>query len=146
MQKKVGILFSGGLDSTYLIYKNLKEGNIVVPIYIEILNNENKSILEKNRIELLHKEFCKEFNTEHYLYNNKLKDIKYVLKYELNFCDNTLYFQQMPIWILGLVNSQCLDIDEFQIGYISNDDVVAWVNEILKTYAIVSNCFRLNTI
>jgi len=27
MSKKVGVLFSSGLDSTYLVYKNLKEGN-----------------------------------------------------------------------------------------------------------------------
>ena len=57
--KRVGVLFSGGLDSTYLVWKNLKEGNTVVPIYLEIANNEDKSKLEKNRIELLRKVFNK---------------------------------------------------------------------------------------
>jgi len=57
--KKVAVLFSGGLDSTYLVWKNLNEGNIVYPIYIEIENNITKTILEKNRIELLYKEFYK---------------------------------------------------------------------------------------
>lgn len=47
MNKKVAVLFSSGLDSTYLIWKNLNEGNEVFPIYITISNNENKTILEK---------------------------------------------------------------------------------------------------
>ena len=53
MSKKVGVLFSSGLDSTYLVWKNLKDGNTVVPIYIEIENNKRKTILEKNRIKLI---------------------------------------------------------------------------------------------
>lgn len=47
MSKKVAILFSGGLDSTYLVWKNLKEGNVVLPIYVEIENNEVKTTMEK---------------------------------------------------------------------------------------------------
>ena len=50
MSKKVAVLFSGGLDSTYLVWKNLKDGNEVQPIYIEIQNNKVKSTIEKNRI------------------------------------------------------------------------------------------------
>lgn len=41
--KKVGVLFSGGIDSTYLIWKNLKEGNYVIPFYVEIINNEKQT-------------------------------------------------------------------------------------------------------
>lgn len=125
--KKVGVLFSGGLDSTYLIYKNLKEGNIVVPIYIEIKNNAIKSKLEKNRIELLYNEFKSEFG-------NNLQYIEYVLKFDVYGCAHNLAFAQTPVWIVGLVYSQCLGIDEFQIGYCMNDDAISYLDEIKDIY------------
>ena len=33
-KKTVGVLFTSGLDSTYLVYKNLEEGNNVILLYI----------------------------------------------------------------------------------------------------------------
>ena len=53
MSKKIAILFSGGLDSTYLMWKALKAGHDVYPIYIEVRNNEIKSLIEKQQCELL---------------------------------------------------------------------------------------------
>lgn len=125
--KKVGVLFSGGLDSTYLIYKNLKDGNIVTPIYIEIENNAFKSKLEKNRIELLYKEFKSEFG-------ENIHKIEYVLNFRVGGCYHNLSFAQMPIWIVGLLYSQCLDVDEFQIGYTMNDDAISYLGEIKEIY------------
>ena len=55
MSKKVAVFFSGGLDSTYLVWKNLSDGNTVLPVYVEIENNEVKTILEKNRMESVYK-------------------------------------------------------------------------------------------
>ena len=60
--KKVALLFSGGLDSTYLMYKNLEEGNIVYPYYIEVKNNEKKTELELNRSNLIVDVFKKNYN------------------------------------------------------------------------------------
>ena len=73
MSKKVAVLFSGGLDSTYLVWKNLTDGNDVQPIYVEVENNQTKTILEKNRTDLLVQEFCKEFP-------GKIHDIRYMIK------------------------------------------------------------------
>ena len=127
MSKKIGVLFSSGLDSTYLVWKNLNDGNQVVPIYIEINNNKVKSIIEKNRIGLLHKEFEKEFNT-------KIKDIQYIMDVGVLANEDSLYFRQVPIWILGIMFCQSLDIDEIQIGYVGNDDSISYLHDIQKIY------------
>jgi len=128
MCKKVAVLFSGGLDSTYLLWKNLNEGNEVYPIYIEIANNINKTILEKNRIELLCKEFNKEFK------NGNLYNISYIMNINVSANESSLYFKQLPIWILGLMFLQSLNVDEIQIGYVSNDDAISYLDDIQNIY------------
>jgi len=61
--KKILIPFSGGLDSTYLVYKNLKEGNFVIPVYIEIIDAvQNKIIIEKQQAKKIAKKLKKRFN------------------------------------------------------------------------------------
>ena len=131
MSKKVGVLFSGGLDSTYLVWKNLKDGNEVVPIYIEITNNTTKTILEKNRIELLFKEFADEYNTED---NHKIDCIQYVVQVGVCASEDSLYFKQVPVWIVGLMFCQSMGVDELQIGYVGNDDAISYLDDIKKIY------------
>jgi hypothetical protein len=146
MSKKVAVLFSGGLDSTYLVWKNLKEGNTVFPIYVEIENNETKTILEKNRIELLWKEFEKEFRKDDSYYDFKLKSIVYAIKVGVHANEGSLYFKQMPIWIFSVVFLQGMDnIDEIQIGYVSNDDAISYLDDIqniYKSYQAISEPMR----
>lgn len=125
--KKVAVLFSGGLDSTYLVWKNLKDGNQVYPIYIEIENNETKTILEKNRIELLFKEFSKEFDS-------LIRDIQYTASVGVKAREDSLYFKQMPIWLFSLMFMQSMDVAEIQIGYVSNDDAVSYIKDLQKIY------------
>ena len=120
--KRVGVLFSGGLDSTYLVWRNLEDGNEVVPIYIEISNNENKSKLEKNRIEALWKLFDD-------VYGNKIDRIVYSIKIDINAADN-LTFKQVPVWVSGLVYSQNHGVQELQIGYVGGDDAIGHLDDI----------------
>lgn len=130
MSKRVAVLFSGGLDSTYLIWKNLKDGNEVLPIYVEIENNLIKSIIEKNRIKLLLKEFQKEFNVD----KTKIHDIRYAMNIGIRADEGSLYFKQIPIWIFAAVYIQGMDIDELQIGYVSTDDSISYINDIQNIY------------
>ena len=125
MGKKVGVLFSGGLDSTYLVWKNLKDGNTVIPIYVELRNNKAKSILEKNRIKLLHKEFCKEFN--------KIESIVQGMSVESEVYTNIL-LKQVPMWITALIFNQNHGVDELQIGYVGGDDAISFLGDIKKIY------------
>jgi len=45
--KNILVLWSGGFDSTYLVYKNLQEGNNVFTIYNKIINSKDKIKYEK---------------------------------------------------------------------------------------------------
>lgn len=134
MSKKVGVLFSGGLDSTYLIWKNLKDGNEVFPIYVEIGNNIDKTIIEKNRIELLHKKFKTEFNGDGSNNKGTIHDVKYLMKIHINSLGGGLRFTQMPVWIMIAIYSAGSNLDEFQIGYVMNDDAISYLTEFKKIY------------
>ena len=129
--KRIAVLFSGGLDSTYLVWKNLKEGNEVIPIYVEIENNETKSIIEKNRVKLLRTEFAKEFNAERRL----MRDVEFAIKVSVHANEGSLYFKQVPIWLFSAVFLQGMDsVDEIQIGYVSNDDAISYLDDIQNIY------------
>ena len=127
MNKKVAVLFSSGLDSTYLVWKNLNEGNEVQPIYIEIENNKTKTILEKNRTKLLVKEFEKEFP-------DKIHEVNHILKVNVDAREDCLLFKQVPVWILASIFSQDLNVDEIQIGYVANDDAIGYLADIQNIY------------
>lgn len=124
--KRVGVLFSGGLDSTYLVWKNLKEGNTVVPLYIEIQNNGDKPKLEKNRIEVLRTMFNEEFD-------NRVEDIRYSLSVEVISSSDGIHLQQVPIWLMGMLYGQG-ELDELQAGYVANDDAISYLSDIKKIY------------
>jgi 7-cyano-7-deazaguanine synthase in queuosine biosynthesis len=125
-EKIVGVLFSGGLDSTYLVWKNLEMGNKVVPIYVEVENNKDKTTLEKNRIEALWKLFNE-------AYGHKIVPITYSVKVSIDPNDN-LAFRQVPLWLLSLLFSQNHGVSELQIGYVGGDDAIGHLDDIQKVY------------
>ena len=55
--KDILVLASGGLDSTYLIYDNLKKGNNVTALYVTVENNPTKNKSELMALELIRKYF-----------------------------------------------------------------------------------------
>jgi hypothetical protein len=125
MNKNIAILFSGGLDSTYLMWKALKDGHKVYPIYISIKNNENKVLVEKQQCKLLIDKFNEEFN----------EDIKLNESASIEVHNsNNIAFAQPFLWST-LVN---LGLDgnpsEIQMGYVYGDAVIAYIPEIKKTY------------
>lgn len=127
--KNVLILFSGGLDSTYLIWKNLKEGNNIFPVYVELDNNINKSIVEKQEIKLLHEKFVNEFGF------GRIQPIHFVTKLGIyGSYQSPVNFPQPILWIFSLIFSINKYIDEIQIGYVINDDAISFINEIKNVY------------
>lgn len=126
MSKNVLILFSGGLDSTYLMWKNLKEGNKVYPVYFEITNNENKTIVEKQQIKLIISELEREFDTH--------ITINYVTNFGvLSYQDNVMFSQPL-IWAISMPFSIDNYHDEINVGYVSGDDAILYLNEIKQLY------------
>lgn len=125
--KKIAVLFSGGLDSTYLVYKNLMKGNIVVPAYMEILNNHNKSAAEKQQIEKLWKVFDNQFP-------GMIKNIRYPISARADNSKSNLVFVQIPIFLIGSLYCMGKDIHEMQIGYIMNDDAVSYIDDFTRAW------------
>ena len=124
--KKIAILFSGGLDSTYLMWKALKAGHNVYPIYIEIRNNDTKSLIEKQQCELIIKELNKEFKKDVSL--NKTITVQV-------HNSNNLGFAQPFLWSTLVNVGLDRHYDELQIGYVYGDAVIAYLPEIKKLYS-----------
>ena len=125
MSKKIVILFSGGLDSTYLMWKALKAGHEVYPTYISINNNQNKVIVEKQQCTLLINEFNKEFD--------KKIELNETVTVDVNNASN-LAFSQPYLWSTLANIGIYSDMDEIQIGYVYGDSVIAYIPEIKKNY------------
>jgi len=129
--KTVLVLFSGGLDSTYLVYKNLKEGNRVQPIYIELNNNREKSIIERIQTQKLIDLFDQEFNVD----TNRIYNIAKPMQLLVNSSAPELTFRQMPAWITGIMYSNELsEADEVHIGYVMNDSAISYLEDIKRIY------------
>lgn len=125
-KKNVIVLFTGGVDSTYLVYKNLKEGNNVKPVYFELLNNENKSIVEKQNIEKLRNKFLLEFDY-------KIERIEYFSKFEING-RHVAHFPQPYLWLFNMIMLENWGYDEIQVGYVQNDDAISFLSEIKSIF------------
>ena len=125
--KEVIVLFTGGLDSTFLIYKNLMDGNTVQPVYISLNNNERKTLLEKKNIEELYSIFKKSE------FKGSILPIKYIAEIKLEV-KHKFYLTQPIIWLFAMSFAQFSDFDEIQIGYVSGDDAISFLNDIHKIY------------
>ena len=128
------ILFTSGLDSTYLVYKSLKEGYNVDVIYNDIENNKDKSLIEKQNTKQLIKLFKDEFG------HDKINDLN-----ELNNYNNFLITQKTSFDLIQLVihlfnislnlrDSQRDFYNEINIGYVMNDCAVSYIKEIEEVY------------
>jgi tRNA U34 2-thiouridine synthase MnmA/TrmU len=70
--KKYFVSWSGGLDSTFLIYKLLSEGYSVCSSYVKIGNNEEKTTRELNSIKNIIPLFKDEFKNKFSYYGDNL--------------------------------------------------------------------------
>lgn len=122
--KKVLIPFSGGLDSTYLVWKNLKEGNDVTIVYFEIENNAEKVKLEKIHRAKIITLFQKEFG------HGSLHIPHLEYKILASGIINNYSLIQVPIWMLGAFMGSNHTYDEIQMGYVMNDDALSYLDEI----------------
>jgi len=123
--KNILVAFSGGLDSTYLVYDNLKKGHNVTGLYIEIKNNDNKVLVEKYQIEKISELFYKEFPT---LFSLDMGSEIFVPR------AGDLSFKQIGIWLLGLLYHGSSRYDEIHIGAVMNDDMISFIDDIQKIW------------
>lgn len=117
--KKVFILWSGGLDSTYLVNEYIKSGYDVTTGYIEISNNN-----EKTKRELCAKDKMKEYFSKF----NNFKDLGTI--YQCNILTDSINVRlSYPIQFMNIVYD-IGNYDEIAIGYVMNDDAISFLPEI----------------
>lgn len=138
-KKRIAVLFSGGLDSTFLVYQALKEGHDVTPLYITIQNNQAKVAVEKDIAKTIWVEVNKEVNK--YYHSAPLRDS---LSLFINHCSHSVKFSQIPVWILGaLFSATCDDYDEIRIGYVNGDTSIPYLPDVIKIWKTYSKiCYK----
>lgn len=135
--KVVGIMFSGGLDSTTLLLRELNKGNIVIPILNKFNSNEDTCSLFKYMMAqiALNKIAEKISNIE----NKKMFLVSPIVCNHIQFgClgDGFVFTQQM----FNSVAPACIgyerirSIDEIMIGTILGDQGVSYINEMKRIY------------
>lgn len=122
MKKRVLISWSGGLDSTALIYKYLQNNWEVDTVYIDIKNNSTKSKSEKNAIKKI-LPYLKDYK---FKYLGECCDVHI----KVNCKDDHISLKQPPIWLFGLYYVSDNDYDEIAIAYIMNDCAISYIDEI----------------
>lgn len=131
-QKRITVLFSGGLDSTYLVWKLLEEGHIVEPVYFEIANNKGKTISEKRAIKIIFDKFKENYKSQLVHYET-LKTTKIEILGGSSW-DRLISLAQVPVWIFGMMYINGKAADEVHVGYVLNDDAISFIPEIRKIY------------
>jgi len=121
--KKILIPFSGGLDSTYLVYKTLSEKNIPITTYFSITNNGLKPQIERIHRKLILEKINNEFNT-------------YILDYESGgevglHGSNSVALPQPLTWIYCL-HFLPKNYDVVQLAYVLGDHAVSFIKDIKK--------------
>lgn len=125
-KKKVLLLWSGGLDSTYLLCDNLFEGNEVETVYLEIKNNERKVKREKDAIQKITEEIYRLKIGQHFERSLGLEVVLYDT--------NCLQLNQPLTWLYGLAFHNLTKVDEIQIGYCMNDDAISFIEDIKRVW------------
>ena len=131
--KTVLIPLSSGLDSTYLIYKAMKEG-LNIKLFVTELTNNKKQLSSESvaRIKII-----KLFRSEKFLskYDLRGKIDENVMVSTLEVSNSTrLVLSQPPIWILTSLYAMPYDVDEIWFGYIGGDDTLGYLDDIRDIY------------
>lgn len=121
------VLWSGGLDSTYLIEYLLKEGHKVTAAYIEILNNTNKTARELAAIEKMHPYFTSTFGDSKFSYRGN------VMSMDIKYYTSNVVLPQIFAWtsVWYVVPAEC---DYIAIGYVMGDCAISFLDEIKASF------------
>lgn len=128
--KRILCLWSGGLDSTFMIRDLICKGHYVDATYVKILNNVEKT---KRELEVI----------------NKLKNGITFVNPKTGFESgeflsvievegmHKFYFNQLPAFLYGLllqINNAEYKYDCVAIGYVLGDDAISFIKEIKKIW------------
>ena len=119
--KAVGVVYSGGWDSTLLMVRNLEAGKLVQPIWFNFANDEPLRhighLILKNRY------------GKFLLPPIDMGNFYSSADFENNCCGQQAYIH----FALGFLNIDSLmKLSEIQIGYVMNDDAISFLDELRK--------------
>lgn len=131
---KLLIPWSGGLDSTALIYRRLREGHEVTAVRFALENNEKQTAGEELAVESLSRYFKQELDDKCSFEHAKAPFACVHL--------SGGSFVQPVLWgsFLGIAASTLGDFDAIEMAYVLNDDACSYLPEISRqirnSYAI----------
>lgn len=127
---KVLIPWSGGLDSTALVFKALKEGHAITTVSFKLVNNNAQSIAEEEAREKIKAIIGIEYPNA---------EIKYLKGAEVDINCNTFkyHLSQPMIWIFASMFAVD-DHDEIWMGYVLGDDALGWMEDMRNLYRAYS--------
>ena len=130
------VAWSGGLDSTGLIYDLLSKGHYVSTVYVKIKNNKQQSKKELKAISKMRSYFS-QYSFEFRGYQEI--QISAIAK-------PGLHLNQVPILLLGLLYSLNSEFDsKVALGYIMNDDAISYLPEIKRVWKSYSHLLSQST-
>lgn len=122
------VLWSGGLDSTFLIEKRLQEGWQVEAAYVEIENNYDKVERELQAVNTLKEHFS---NQEKFTYLGTV----YSCLVESSADAGSLHLRQLPIWIAASTYLSSRPIQEICLGYVENREIIDSIHKLWEAWA-----------
>lgn len=124
MTKSVLVPWSGGLDSTFLIYSLLEAGDQVDALYVRIECNEDKTKRELASIEKLKPLFAK-YKLFNYMGESSVSPI-------VN--NSSLYLAQPILFLMALLYAVKNSNQEVSIGYVLGDDAISFIGDISNVW------------
>ena len=124
-------LWSGGLDSTYMIQKLLDENpkNVVWASYIELKNNATKTKMELEAMNKLSKALRLKYNKSVDRFYNWGTQCSIDIS-----VGGLLNLHQLPIWISTIPQIVTRQINQVAVGYVMNDDAISYLGDFRSIY------------
>jgi 7-cyano-7-deazaguanine synthase in queuosine biosynthesis len=118
------IPWSGGMDSTYLVYKAIMSGCIVTTAYYKIENNDLKVEAElKARGEMM--DYFRNLAREH---GTRYNDLGVTFSVNIDYNRPVGQFTQTPLWVLA--SAYCAGpFDYVAMGFVQGDETISWQKE-----------------
>jgi len=133
-KKHYYVLWSGGIDSTFLIDKLLKDGHKVSAGYVEITNNPNKDKIELEAIIKLYAKIKVKY--PEFRFNDT------IARYDMYLTPVQLAINQPLFWLMSTVVCVPWECDSIAVGFIQKDDALSFLPEIQAAYKAMGKLRR----
>lgn len=137
MTKNVIVMFSGGIDSTYLLLETLSQGHNVFPVFAKLENNYGQVKRETKSRDSLVEVIRKRMEAGGTFCGKPLSGHLNPLFQAMTITQGAhAGFQQPSMWLLAARMAVCgisvtnAIIDEVRVGYVVHDDALAFLDEL----------------